>query len=161
MKLNSIFNKRALPVLALSLMFCSCEDFLTRDHPTGVTDDDFWGTTNEISAALGTCQYWPQGTHHYTSPYLSWVHMEGMTDNMYWSGNFKGEIVNIGNGSLTTTTGGFNNDVWTQYYIWIRRCNRLLDHIDQAYFNWRGTPLPPANAPTYTIRSLRELMEIL
>ena len=134
MKLNSIFNKRALPVLALSLMFCSCEDFLTRDHPTGVTDDDFWGTTNEISAALGTCQYWPQGTHHYTSPYLSWVHMEGMTDNMYWSGNFKGEIVNIGNGSLTTTTGGFNNDVWTQYYIWIRRCNRLLDHIDQAYF---------------------------
>ncbi len=33
--------------------------------------------------------------------------------------------------------------------------------IDQAYFNWRGTPLPPANAPTYTIRSLRELMEIL
>lgn len=134
MKLNNILSKKTLTLLATSLLFCSCEDFLTRDHPTGVTDDDYWGTVNECSAALGQCQNWPRGTYHYTSPYLAYVHMEGMTDNMYWSGNFKGEIANIGNGSLTTTTGGYMNDVWTDYYLRIRRCNRFLEHVDAAYF---------------------------
>lgn len=134
MYLNNILSKKVVTVLTASLFLCSCEDFLTRDHPTGVTDDDFWGTVNECSAALGQCQNWPRGTHHYTSPYLSYVHMEGMTDNVYWSGNFKGEIVNVGNGSLTTTTGGFMDDVWTDYYSRIRRCNRFLAHLDEAYF---------------------------
>ena len=60
--------------------------------------------------------------------------MEGATDNMYWSGNFKGEIANLGNGSATTTTGGYMNDLWTQYYLRIRRCNRFLEHVDAAYF---------------------------
>lgn len=134
MDLNNIFSKRVITILTASFLFCSCEDFLTRDHPTGVTDDDFWGTVNECNAALAECQNWPRGTHHYTSPYLSYVHMEGMTDNVYWSGNFKGEIVNIGNGSLTTTTSGFMTDVWTDYYLRIRRCNRFLAHLDEAYF---------------------------
>ena len=26
------------------------------------------------------------------------------------------------------------NDLWTQYYMRIRRCNRFLDHVDAAYF---------------------------
>lgn len=134
MELNNIFSKKVLTLLTASLMLCGCEDFLTRDHPTAVTDNDFWGTTNECSAALGECKYWPQGTYHYTAPYLSYVHLEGATDNLYWSGNFKGEIVNMGNGSVTTTTGGYMNDIWTQYYIRIRRCNRFLEHVDNAYF---------------------------
>ena len=33
--------------------------------------------------------------------------------------------------------------------------------IDQAYFNWRGTPLPPPHAPTNTNPTQRELMGIL
>lgn len=40
----------------------------------------------------------------------------------------------MGNGSVTTTTGGYINDIWTQYYIRIRRCNRFLEHVDNAYF---------------------------
>lgn len=132
-KMN-IFGKKAFALLAASVMFCSCEDFLTRDHPTGITDDDFWGTINEVSSALGQCQNWPRGTYHYTSPYLAWVHMEGMTDNIYWGGNFRNEITNVGNGSLTTTTGGYMDLVWQAHYIRIRRCCRVLEHIDEAYF---------------------------
>lgn len=134
MKLNNIISKKVLALVAASCLFCSCEDFLTRDHPTGVTDEDFWKTTDECNAALNTCMNWPRGTHHYTAPYLSWVHMECMTDNAFWAGNFKGEITNIGNGSLTTTTGGFNSDVWSNYYSLIRRCNRFLENVDKAYF---------------------------
>ena len=134
MELKHIFSKKTFALLAASTLFCSCEDFLTRDHPTGITDDDYWGTVNEVSNALGLCQNWPRGTYNYTAPYLALVHMEGMTDNIYWSGNFKGEIANMGNGSLTTTTGGYMNDVWSDYYTRIRRCCRVLEHIDEAYF---------------------------
>lgn len=134
MELKNIFSKKVLTLLSASILFCGCEDFLTRDHPTAITDDDFWGTVNECNAAFGQCKYWPRGTYHYDAPYFSLVHLEGATDNMYWSGNFKGEIANLGNGSATTTTGGYMNDLWTQYYLRIRRCNRFLEHVDAAYF---------------------------
>lgn len=134
MELKNIFSKKVLTLLSASILFCGCEDFLTRDHPTAITDEDFWGTVGECNAALSSCKYWPRGTYHYDAPYFSLVHLEGATDNMYWSGNFKGEIANLGNGSATTTTGGYMNDLWTQYYMRIRRCNRFLDHVDAAYF---------------------------
>ena len=41
----------------------SCDDFLTRDNPKGVTDDDFWKTMNECESALGQCRSWPHGTY--------------------------------------------------------------------------------------------------
>ena len=113
MKLKNIFSKKVLALVAVPVLFCSCEDFLTRDHPTAITDDDFWGTINECNNALSACMYWPQGTYHYTGPCVSLIHMEGMTDNAYWGGNFKGEIANVGNGSATPTTGG----VFNQYMV--------------------------------------------
>ena len=120
--------------LAAVLMLSGCADFLNRDHPTAITDDQFWNTIGEVEAALGSCKSWPHGTYHYTDPYFAIVHLEGATDNMYWNGNFRGEIVNIGNGSVTPTTGGYIDMIWRQYYIYIRRCNRLLENIHRAYF---------------------------
>ncbi len=117
-----------------SLIFCSCSDFLTRDHPTGVTDDDYWKTTDECYEALNQCKYWPTGTMNYQAPLLHYVHMEGMTDNLYWNGNFCNDITSIGNGSLTSSTGGYIQDVWASYYTYIRRCCRLLKNLDNAYF---------------------------
>lgn len=121
-------------VLILLLMTSSCSDFLVRDHPTGITDDQFWNTTKEVEAAFGSCKSWPHGSYHYSSPYISYVHMEGMTDNMYHTANFKGEIVNIGNGTYTPSSGGYIKDIWHDYYIYIRRCNRVLANIHRAYF---------------------------
>ena len=61
MKIN---NKIATWVFtSLLLLFCSCSDFLTRDHPTGVTDDEFWKTMNECESALGQCKAWPNGSY--------------------------------------------------------------------------------------------------
>ena len=60
--------------------------------------------------------------------------MEGATDNQYFFANFQGDIVNIGNGSVTPTTGGYISSVWEQNYIRIRRCNRFLEHVTSAYF---------------------------
>lgn len=133
MKLEKLFNIKWMSCASL-LFFCSCTDFLTRDNPTGVTDDDFWKTMNECDAALGECKVWPHGTYHYTYPRLAYVHMEGATDNQYFFANFQGDIVNIGNGSVTPTTGGYISSVWEQNYIRIRRCNRFLEHVTSAYF---------------------------
>ena len=106
MKLNNVLNKKMLAVLASSFLLCGCEDFLTNDHPTGITDEDFWKTQDECNSALGACSVWPGGSYYYDPPYMALMHMEGMTDNMHWAGNFKGEIAQIGNGTATATTGG-------------------------------------------------------
>lgn len=80
----------------------SCEDFLTRDHPTGTTDDKFWKTMNECENALGQCKSWPKGGYGYSDP--SVICMEGMTDNMYFQSNFEQRIVMMGNGSMVAPT---------------------------------------------------------
>lgn len=141
MKLNNVLNKKMLALFASSFILCGCEDFLTNDHPTGITDDDFWRTQNECSSALGQCGLWPGGTHYYDAPYLDLVHMEAMTDNMHWAGNFMGIISQVGNGTATATSGGYFKDLWSEFYLRIRRCNRFLENVDKAYFldeNERG-----------------------
>lgn len=118
----------------------SCEDFLTRDHPTGTTDDKFWKTMNECENALGQCKSWPKGGYGYSDP--SVICMEGMTDNMYFQSNFEQRIVMMGNGSMVAPTS--NNaptsweslfSTWNYYYGKIRKCCRFLEHVDAAYFS--------------------------
>ena len=118
----------------------SCEDFLTRDHPTGTTDEKFWKTMNECENALGQCRSWFRGGHGASN--LSIMCMEGMTDNMYFQSNFEQRIVMMGNGSMVAPTS--NNapspwedifNTWQNYYTLIRRCCRFLEHVDAAYFS--------------------------
>lgn len=134
MKLN---NKIATGVfVALLFIFSSCTDFLTKDHPTGVTDDDFWKTMNECESALAQCKQWMQGSYFTanTVTNVAWIHMEGMTDNQYFRSNFATEVVSLGNGSITPTSGGYISKLWDKYYEFIRRCNRFLENVDNAYF---------------------------
>lgn len=42
MKLYNKINPKAFLLTCLLLVCSSCSDFLEKDHPTGVTDDDFW-----------------------------------------------------------------------------------------------------------------------
>ena len=52
---------KAICLIAVVIGNCSCEDFLTRDHPTEVSDDKFWETMNECENALGQCKLWIKG----------------------------------------------------------------------------------------------------
>lgn len=139
MKLNKISTvKIALLSCALSV-FGGCNDFLERNHPTEVSDDQFWATMNECSAALEQCKLWVKGA--WGGDELSLVFLEGATDNMYFYSNFDQRIVNLGNGSLVPPSDNnkptgweYYFDAWKNYYIRIRRCNRFLEHVDDAYF---------------------------
>ncbi|GAB6009777.1 RagB/SusD family nutrient uptake outer membrane protein [Dysgonomonas reticulitermitis] len=125
---------KSILLLIMLLAQSSCSDFLERDHPTAIGDDQYWTTITEVANAYGQLKRFPHGTYHYTEPYMGIVHMEGMSDNMYHSANFRSEIVEIGNGSHTPTTGGYIDMIFQEYYRMIRRCNRLLENIDRAYF---------------------------
>ena len=139
MKLYNKINPKAFLLTCLLLVCSSCSDFLEKDHPTGVTDDDFWKTMNECENALGQCKLWVKGA--YGGDELGLVFLEGATDNMYFQSNFEQRIVSLGNGSLVPPTDNnapsswestFNS--WKNYYLRIRRCNRFLKFVDNAYF---------------------------
>ena len=118
----------------------SCEDFLTKDHPTETTDENFWKTMNECENALGQCKSWFKAG--YGGENLSLIPLEGATDNMYFFSNYEQRIVMLGNGSLVppTDTNAPSNwehtfNAWKNYYTKIRRCCRFLEHVDAAYFS--------------------------
>lgn len=129
--------KKIYVLLILLILTSSCNDFLTRDNPFGTTDDDFWKTSGEVEAALNLCYRLPSGTLHYTAPYISIIHYEGLTDNTYHGADFAGFITNIGNSTITSDSpssfGGIT-DVWHEYYKTIRNCCRMLENMDKAYF---------------------------
>lgn len=129
--------KNVLVLLAASVILCSCEDYLTHDHPTEVTDEDFWTTANECQSALDQCYDWPSGCLTWTAPNLSWTIVECASDNGYWYREFHTDVNHLGSGSLTaaeTFTLGSTDTMWGAYYNRIRRINRLIDHIGTAYF---------------------------
>lgn len=125
--------KNIVLIIFLAIATCSCEDFLTRNHPTGITDDTFWETSNQVENALGICYRLPSGTHHYTAPYVSEIHYEGLTDNTYHGADFLGWIVRAANGTLTSEDGNIK-EFWTEHYKTIRNCCRLLENMDKAFF---------------------------
>lgn len=124
----------------IMLTISSCEEFLTRNHPTGISDDKYWGTMNECETALAQCKLWVKGGQSGTE--LGLMLLEGATDNMYFFANFDQRIVQLGNGSLvapTTSNKPTNWEVvlnsWPDNYTYIRRCCRFLENVDNAYFS--------------------------
>ena len=139
MKHNNIIKIFGLSCLLL-VGSTGCEDFLTKDHPTATTDENFWKTMSECEKALGECRSWFKGG--YGGSDISLICLEGATDNMYFLSNFEQRIVMLGNGSLVPPTD--NNapssweDIfwsWRYYYQKIRKCSRFLEHVDAAYFS--------------------------
>lgn len=94
MKLYNQINPKAFLLVCMLFICSSCSDFLTKDHPTGVTDEDFWKTMNECENALGQCKLWVKGA--YGGEELGLVFLEGATDNMYFQSNFEQRIVSMG-----------------------------------------------------------------
>ena len=125
--------KKIILLAGVALMLSSCEDLLTRNHPTGITDENFWETSVQVENALGLCYRLPHGTHHYTAPYASVIHAEGLTDNTYHGADFEGWIVPAANGSITAENSKVK-EFWSSYYKAIRNCSRLLENMDKAFF---------------------------
>lgn len=128
---------RRIYLLLITLFFLSsCNDeFLTKDHPTATTDENFWNTEGEINTALNTI-YDQVPTGQFQFKKNTRITFEGMTDNAVWYANFFGEVNTIALGNANSQMRG--NDwyavqpVWEENYIAIRRANRFLEHAGKA-----------------------------
>lgn len=115
----------------------SCtEEFLTKDHPTATTDDNWWETEAQLLSAM---QYVydliPHGTYQYQPN--SKVSFTGMTDDAVWTANYFGEINRfaLGNGSDFTPDSEISavRPLWETNYGRIRMANRILANADKVY----------------------------
>lgn len=127
--------KNIIAIILIILFTAGCnENFLTRDHPTGITDENFWNTTADAENALTSCYYGlPRGSMYYVTPYMTNVALEGMTDNIYHSGNYLGDIKSTGSGT-NTPSAWHATLIWQEYYRYIRLCSRFLENIHRPYF---------------------------
>ncbi|MGN5953758.1 RagB/SusD family nutrient uptake outer membrane protein [Sphingobacterium lactis] len=117
-------------LLAAGILNSSCEQFLTQDSPSGITDDLWWKTETDAYNALGTVYAGiPGGSSGRNIMYYS-----GLTDEAVHRGDFKGEYDSFTRG-LASSRWGISNSLWADDYTCIRRANRFLENIDKAYFD--------------------------
>jgi hypothetical protein len=123
-------------MLTITLLLSSCADeFLTRDHPTATTDENFWNTEGEINNALNTLyDQVPSGQFRYEKN--TRITFDGMTDDAVWYANFFGEVNIVALGNATSQMRGTDWDaiqpVWQANYLAIRRANRFLENAGKA-----------------------------
>lgn len=128
--------KKILILLIPALFLSACsEEFLTRDHPTATTDENFWNTEGEINTALNMIyEQVPTGQFQYRKN--TRITFEGMTDNAVWYANFFGEVNTIAIGNANSQMRGTDwfavQPVWEENYMAIRRANRFLEHAGKA-----------------------------
>lgn len=128
MKLRNKFLINGL--LAIVLLFTSCESFLTIDSPSGVTDEQWWKTETDAYNALASVYAGiPGGSSGRNIMYYA-----GLTDEAVHRGDFKGDYDGFTRG-LATSRWGVATSLWQDDYICIRRANRFLENVDAVYMD--------------------------
>lgn len=131
---------KIFPTLLLCLLMSACtKDFLTKDHPTGTTDEFFWKTETQIRTSLAELYAGiPTGQFDYQpNPRVIFT---GMTDDATWTANFMGEVYTfgLGNGLADMPQSQYANAIqplWTRNYSLIRHASRFLEHAGEAYID--------------------------
>ncbi|PST82707.1 RagB/SusD family nutrient uptake outer membrane protein [Pedobacter yulinensis] len=116
------------------------KNFLKQDNPTGVTDELFWNTEDQLRNALATVyDALPSGTYQYQAN--TKISFSGMTDDAVWNANFYNEIPTIalgnGNPSMKQETLGVPTNaimpIWRDNFFAIRAANRFIKYAPKAY----------------------------
>lgn len=124
-----MIRKFTYPIACMSIFFfISCEEFLTHDHPTGVTDDDWWKTEQNAKAALDDI-YLGLDRESLVNPSDRLVMNVGKSDE---------GISNVGQATeyvhgLHQPGSGITGRDWQRYYQSIRKASRYIEHVDNAY----------------------------
>ncbi len=112
-----------------TICIASCEDFLTHDHPTGVTDDNWWKTEANAAAALSDIY----------STGLDRESLVNPTDRMVMNiGKSDEGVSNVGQATefvhgMHAPGSGITGRDWQRYYTSIRKASRYLEHVDKVY----------------------------
>lgn len=117
-------------MLMVALLQSSCNEFLTHDSPSGVSDEQWWNTEADATKALASVYVGiPGGSSGRNIMYYA-----GLSDEAVHRGDFKGEYDTFTRG-LANSRWGVSNSLWTDDYICIRRANRFLENVDKTYMD--------------------------
>jgi hypothetical protein len=123
-----------LPVMGVLLCLAACKkDFLSRDNPTATTDEKWWNTETDLTAALATVyEGLPSGTvYDYNFLNNVWMHRSGATDESVFRGNFD-DWQDYPVGAVTTQEYSAYQ-TYMKYYGYIRNACRFMEHYQKAY----------------------------
>jgi starch-binding outer membrane protein, SusD/RagB family len=126
-------------LFSLSLVFTSCDDFLTIVPETQLSSATFFKTENDFVQAVNAA-YVPLRTY-YNGP--AWLLGELHSDNTFYMRNVLFGAVenaeNLADFSVPVSNGTTPNSnvlaAWRQLYLIISRANQILTTIDAVQFN--------------------------
>ncbi|WMI68154.1 RagB/SusD family nutrient uptake outer membrane protein [Mangrovimonas sp. YM274] len=119
-----------LLLIMSALGLVSCEDYLTHDHPTAVSDDEWWNTESDAAAALYRVYVGiPDGANGRQLQFLS-----GLSDDMVPRQSSRGEFEAYTKG-LQSASWDVALQIWTADYKCIRRAARFLENVDNVYMD--------------------------
>ena len=128
---NIIFNIRTLTIgiIACGTMTACTKDFLDRNPPDSVSTEIFWASEADTRSALaGVYTRLQQNFLGYERIYL-----DGLSDNAWlWDNTNQAQMANMTTGSLSATTGGALNNMYSSPFRAIASCNYFLDNVDKA-----------------------------
>jgi starch-binding outer membrane protein, SusD/RagB family len=117
-------------LVCLCIAYSSCnKDLLDKNPPDSVSTDIFWASETDVqNAVAGVYSRLQQNFLGYERVYL-----DGLSDNAYaWDNNNQLQLYNITIGSISASTGGAINNMYSSPYRAITSCNYFLDNVDKA-----------------------------
>ncbi|MBL3655885.1 RagB/SusD family nutrient uptake outer membrane protein [Fulvivirga sediminis] len=112
--------------LFVSVLFGSCDtdDFLDEQPTDELFEEIYWTNEDEVQAAVN-------GAYRFLRDDYYRTFISGATDDSYAWSTWPADVLYVGNGAATTTTGYFAH-FWEQNYKIIGAANLVLDNIDQV-----------------------------
>jgi starch-binding outer membrane protein, SusD/RagB family len=126
-----------LIVTVLILFVSACDKkFLTRDNPTSTTDDLWWTTEAQLTAALTVIyNQLPTGAFQYRDE--TRISFSTITDDAVWTANYHADLnaIALGNASSNMPAETYRSiePMWTSFFKNIRNANRFLKNAGKAF----------------------------
>ncbi|MES1250345.1 MAG: hypothetical protein ABUL46_06645, partial [Chitinophaga rupis] len=116
--------------LSVAIMASGCKKFLEHDHPTSVSDEEWWNTTADATNALDAVYAGlPDGSSGRQLMFLS-----ALSDEAVARQSTRGDYESYVKG-LQNPTWGVGAGVWQDDFKDIRRACRFLENVDRCFMD--------------------------
>lgn len=116
-------------LLIVIVISAGCKKFLVHDHPTNISDDQWWNTETDATNALNSVYVGiPDGTSGRQLMFLSALSDEAVA-RQSTRGQYESYVKGVQNSNWDVGAG-----VWEDDYKDIRRACRFLENVDRCFF---------------------------
>ncbi|WP_173820296.1 RagB/SusD family nutrient uptake outer membrane protein [Niastella vici] len=116
--------------VAGSLLFSGCKKFLEHDHPTAISDEEWWNTSADATNALNSVYVGvPDGSSGRQLMFLSALSDEAVA-RQSTRGDYESYVKGLQNPTWDVGTG-----IWQDDFKDIRRACRFLENVDNCFMD--------------------------